>query len=80
MVSVTSRIVFVLNRLYESGKARYRDFFTPSEDPSEIVATFLAILELMKSKRITVDDDNTYVYFNRNAGVAAEDFNEADYR
>lgn len=80
MVSVTSRIVFVLNRLYESGKARYRYFFTPSEDRSEIVATFLAILELMKSKRITVDDDNTYVYFNRNAGVAAEDFNEADYR
>ncbi|WP_195543382.1 segregation and condensation protein A [Massiliimalia timonensis] len=80
MVSVTSRIVFVLNRLYSEGKARYQDFFSQSGDRSEMVATFLAILELMKSKRITVDEENTYVYFNREAAGSDEEFDEAEYQ
>lgn len=64
MVSVTSRIIFVLRKLYNSGKVEYNQFFTTG-DRSEMVATFLAMLELIKSKRITISDDNTYVYFDR---------------
>ena len=64
MVSVTSRIIFVLRKLYNSGKVEYNQFFATG-DRSEMVATFLAMLELIKSKRITVSDDNTYVYFDR---------------
>ncbi len=64
MVSVTSRIIFVLRKLYNSGKVEYDQFFTTG-DRSEMVATFLAMLELIKSKRITISDDNTYVYFDR---------------
>ncbi len=68
MVSVTSRIIFILRKLYNSGKVEYDQFFTTG-DRSELVATFLAMLELIKSKRITVSDDNTYVYFDRTKRV-----------
>ena len=63
MVSVESRIVYVLKKLYQGGRVSYGDFFL-AEDRSEQVATFLAMLELIKSKRIRVSDDNSYVYFS----------------
>ena len=64
MVSVGSRIIYVMRRLYQDGQLPYKELFAPC-DRSELVATFLAMLELMKSRRITVSDDNTMVYFNR---------------
>ncbi len=63
-VSVTSRIVWLLRRLYKTGEAAYQELFT-SNDRSELVATFLAVLELMKSGRITLSDDNSHIYFSR---------------
>lgn len=69
MVSVTSRIIFVLDRLYQTGEARYQDFFAGSQDRGELVATFLAILELMKSGRIAVDEGNTRVFFRDREGL-----------
>lgn len=63
-VSVTSRIVWLLRKLYRTGEAEYQELFT-SGDRSELVATFLAVLELMKSGRITLSEDNTHIYFSR---------------
>ncbi len=71
-VSVTSKIVFILKKLYRTGQVSYEEFFRAS-DRSELVATFLAMLELMKSKRITVNEDNTIVYFNRREPSAGEE-------
>lgn len=65
MVSVESRIVSVLRRLYQYGNVAYDEFFGVG-DKSELVATFLAMLELIRSKRISINDDNTYVTFNKN--------------
>ena len=56
VVSVSSRIVHLLKRLYRSGRASYGGLFETSTDRSELVATFLAVLELVKAKRITVED------------------------
>ena len=56
VVSVSSRIVHLLKRLYRSGRASYGSLFETSTDRSELVATFLAVLELVKAKRITVED------------------------
>ncbi len=64
VVSVTSKIVYVLRKLYKSGQMPYDEFFVVP-DRSELVATFLAMLELMKSHRISVSDDNKTVYFHR---------------
>ena len=63
-VSVTTKIVYILKKLYRTGAVSYEEFFRAS-DRSELVATFLAMLELMKSRRITVSDDNRTVYFCR---------------
>ena len=63
-VSVTTKIVYILKKLYRTGAVDYEEFFHAS-DRSELVATFLAMLELMKSRRITVSEDNKTVYFCR---------------
>lgn len=62
MVSVESRIVYVLRELYHRGQMAYDDFFSGG-DRSEMVATFLAMLELIKSRRIRVSEDGKSVCF-----------------
>jgi len=61
-VSVTSRIVAVLKSLYKTGKASLDDIYK-TQDKAELVATFLAILELVKSGRINIDEENMFIYF-----------------
>lgn len=64
IVSVMTKIIFVLRKLYKNNQISFEEFYqTP--DRGEMVATFLAMLELIKSKRISVDDDNKMVYFLR---------------
>ena len=60
IVSITSRITFILQKFSDSGKKRFISFFEKSESKSEMVATFLAILTLAKAKRIafTGSDEN----------------------
>lgn len=62
IVPVETRILFVLERLYKLGEAEYETFFEGG-DRSERVATFLAVLELVKSKRIRLSEDNRMIYF-----------------
>ncbi len=57
VVSVSSRITYVLRRLYTRRSVSYTSLFEKAESKSELVATFLALLELIKSKRIRVDGD-----------------------
>lgn len=53
IVSVASCISAVLNNLGIRKKQHLSDFFAESESRSEMVATFLAILSLIKAKRVT---------------------------
>ena len=65
IVSVASKILFVLRRLYKTGSCRMTELYDGMTDRSEKIATFLAILELTKSGRITLNDDNTEITFDR---------------
>ncbi len=67
IVSVTSKIIYVLKRLYRSGECDMSGLYEGVADKSEKVATFLAILELTKSGRIKLNDDNTKIYFNKDS-------------
>lgn len=69
MVSVTSKIIFVLRCLYRSGSCLMNRLFDGMNDRSERVATFLAVLELTKSGRIWLNDDNTEITFNRSHNI-----------
>ncbi len=64
VVSVTSRIIFVLRSLYKSPKLQWKALFEKSGERSEMVATFLAVLELVKAKRVSVGEKQEYLIFN----------------
>ena len=60
-ITVISKVITVLRMLYKNQRIPYDEFFR-CENKSEIVATFLAMLELIKSNRIQINDAHTYVY------------------
>ena len=57
VVSVASQIVFVLRSLWKKRHVSLKELFRGKNDPSERVAAFLAVLELVKDKRWRVDGD-----------------------
>ena len=57
IVSVSSKIVSVLRRLRKGKKVSYHSLYDGATTKSELVATFLAVLELIKGKRIRVDGE-----------------------
>lgn len=85
IVSVTSKIIYILKKLYTTGNVLFHELFEQICDRSERVATFLAVLELTKSGRITLSDDNHEIVFNRErasrsntGGDETEDENSKD--
>ena len=56
-VSVSSRIIHVMRKLWKGRRIEYQELFDACEEKSELVATFLATLELVKGKRVRVDAD-----------------------
>lgn len=57
IVSVASQIVYVLRCLWKTTGIRYRALFAKKQDRSEMVATFLAVLELVKGKRVRIEGE-----------------------
>ncbi len=55
VVSVASRIIYVLRRLWRKSEVKYESLFEEKQEKSELVATFLAVLELVKGKRIRIE-------------------------
>ncbi len=65
IVSVNSRIVFIYRQLLKNAKQKLSSIFESSTSRSEMVATFLAVLELVKNGKVKLNDDNTLVTLNR---------------
>ena len=63
MVSVTTKVVFILRKLYASETVDMDVLYDGITDRSERVATFLAVLELTKSGRIILNEDNSQLSF-----------------
>ena len=55
IVSVASKIFGVMRRLARKDALAYDDLFADAQSKSELVATFMALLELIKGKRVRVD-------------------------
>lgn len=55
-VSVNERILHVMKRLVRKNTLSFAGLFEDVQSRSEIVATFLAVLELIKGRRIFVDE------------------------
>lgn len=63
MYSVTTKVIYILKQLYKTGSADMDGLYEGVTDRSERVATFLAVLELTKSGRIYISDDNSTISF-----------------
>ncbi len=56
--SVSSKIIFVMRNLWGKGKKKLSNLYSGVRDRSELVATFLAVLELTKANRVKLSGDN----------------------
>lgn len=65
-VSVSSRIVHILRGLITGKVNKLHELFANSAGRSQTVATFLAILELMRAGRITIDTAEEIKVFKHN--------------
>ncbi|MBO4693549.1 MAG: segregation/condensation protein A [Clostridia bacterium] len=54
IVSVSTKIVYVIRKLAFSGKTRLSSLYKEAKSRSELVATFLAVLELCKANRVKI--------------------------
>ncbi len=57
IVAVSTKIIFVIRNLWKGGKSKLSDLYKNAESRSEIVATFLAVLELCKANRVKVEGE-----------------------
>lgn len=55
-VSVNEKILHVMKKLARAGHCEFSGLFEHAESRNEIVATFLAVLELIKGRRILVEN------------------------
>ena len=60
-MSVFSKVIFILRKLRKNKKTDYDSLFPSDNSKSASVATFLALLELIKNKKIAISDDNKTV-------------------
>lgn len=54
-VNVASKVQTVLRKLWNGKKVRFLSLFQDAQTRSDMVATFLAVLELAKTKKIAID-------------------------
>lgn len=54
IVSVSTKIVFVIRNLWSGGRQKLTSLYKTANDRSELVATFLAVLELCKANRVKI--------------------------
>lgn len=64
IASVKTKIVSVLRVLTRARHVSFKSLFLSAKTRSDIVATFLAVLELTKNERITVDDSGKEIYID----------------
>ncbi len=68
VVSVISKVMFVLRRLYDGQSVSVQSLYDGITDRSARVATFLAVLELTRFGRIELNDDNTMLTMKTKKG------------
>jgi segregation and condensation protein A len=67
IVSVTERIGFVLKSIYKAKRLPFASLFERAESRSELIATFLAVLDLVRNRKVNIDD-NEYMTINESGG------------
>ncbi len=66
IASVKTKIITVLRSLARMKRVSFLSLFNTAKTRSDIIATFLAVLELSKNDRISIDDSSNEIYINVN--------------
>lgn len=66
IVSVSSKIVFILRRAIKGEELKFNSLIEVSSSRSDMVAVFLAMLELVKAKRLVAKGDGDDLIFTLN--------------
>ncbi|MGN1123703.1 MAG: segregation/condensation protein A, partial [Eubacterium sp.] len=56
-VAVAEKVSSVMKKLWSGKRVKFLSLFSDAQTKSDMVATFLAVLELAKTKKITIDGD-----------------------
>ena len=74
-VNVATKVRTVMRKLWSGKKVKFLSLFEGAQSKSDLVATFLAVLELAKTKKITIDGDmkNPGVQMIKDSGEVSED-------
>ncbi len=67
VVSVASRIIHLLKRFYKTPVLSLTSVFEDGRDRPELVATFMALLELIRGGTVSVSEDGDRVTFHKRA-------------
>lgn len=67
-VSVSSRVIHVLRGLVTGKVQKLKGLFAGARSRSETVATFLALLELVRGGRVEIDDEERLSVKKRRTG------------
>lgn len=57
IVAVSTKIVFVMRNLWSGGSKKLMSLYKTANSRSELVATFLAVLELCRANRVKIEGD-----------------------
>ena len=57
IVAVSTKIVFIIRNLFKGGPKKLNSLYTTATSRSELVATFLAVLELCKANRVKIEGE-----------------------
>lgn len=66
IVSVYSMLISILRKLKKSGYCKYSSLFNNVQNKSSIIALFLAVLELIKNKRILLENSDKDIIIRLN--------------
>ena len=68
IVAVSTKIVFVMRNLWRGGTKKLSSLYATARSRSELIATFLAVLELCKANRVEITGENEETEITLNRG------------
>ena len=68
MVSIRSRIMLIMSRVMGAKNVPIEEIWAQNNDRYELVASFLAVLELVRHSRVLVSEDGTRISYNSKGG------------
>ena len=68
MVSIRSRVMLIMARIMGEKSVPIEEIWMQNNDRYELVASFLAVLDLIRHSRVTVSDDGRSISYNSAGG------------